>query len=143
MPKSRLLSSAKIVCNINGISVGRVKSFRWSSNTPKRKILGLDCATPFELAPTISEITGSLALWRTVLDGGVEGIGMAAQSSQMIRERYFTLTLVDRSTGAVVFRAQFCSVENQSWDIPERGLIQGVVNFSGLHWNNECRPSSR
>ena len=138
MGKSSLVTSPKVTCYINGVDTGRVTGFRWTSDTPRNEIFALDSVTPYEEAPTICRCTGSLNLLRTINDGGIEAIGMTAHSSQMVREMYFTLTLIERTTDTLLFRADYCSVINQTWSVEERSIVRGVVNFSGLYWNNEC-----
>ena len=141
MSRPRVIVAAKVQAYINGVQIGRVTSFRWSSDTPRKAIMGLDSPTPVELAPTIARCTGSLGLLRTVLDGGIEALGMTAHSSQFVRERYFTLTLVEITSDTLLFRADFCSVTNQSWEVAARGIMTGSVNFEGIYWNNETSVS--
>lgn len=143
MAKSKILSSAKIVCYVNGKMMGRVTSFRWSVESPRKALGGIDTASAVELAPTTIRCTGSLGLLRLSLDGGIEEPGMTAPSDQYVRERYFTLTLIDRTTGQIVFRADRCSVTAQSWDVPEKAFVRGQVSFETMQWGNECRPSDR
>ena len=139
MSKSTLLTSPKIVAYINGRALGLVTSFRWSGDTPMKPANGLDNITPLELMPTNARCTGSMGLLRQSLDGGVEARGMTAHSSQVVRERYYTLTLIDRTTDTTIFRADFCMTTNQSWEVPERGFVKGQVNFEALSWSNECK----
>ena len=141
MSKSNLVTSAKVCCYINGNMVGRVTAFRWSSDSPRKAAYGLDCNTPYELMPTTSRCSGSVSLLKITGDGGIESLGMAAHSSQMVREKYFSLTIVDRVSDTLLFRADYCSVTNQSWDIAERSLVRGTVSFEGLYWNNDCQSS--
>lgn len=138
MAKSKVLTSAKVVCYINGKPVGRVTSFRFTSDTPWREIIGVDQNTPFEFAPITTRCSGSLTLIRTVRDGGIEALGMTTHTSQLSKAKYCTLTLVDRTTDTIIFRADSCVVSNQSWDAPTRGLVTGSVSFMALGWSNEC-----
>lgn len=142
MSKSSVVVAPQVVAYINGKRVGRVFSFRWSSDTPRKSINGLDQLTPQELAPTSARCSGSVGILRTVMDGGIEGLGMTAHSSQVVREKYFSLTLVDRLTDTILFRADKCSVINQSWDVAEKGVVRGMVNWEALEWSNECLPAT-
>jgi hypothetical protein len=40
----------------------------------------------------------------------------------------------------VVFQADFCSVESQSWSFEAKGLASGSVSWSALSYRNEVRP---
>lgn len=138
MAQSSLVSSAKVVCYINGKQVGTVTSFRFSSDTPHREIMGLDSAIPFELAPQTAHVSGTIGLIKTVGDGGAEGLGIVSQGLNSIRDMYFSLNLVDRVTGGSMFYADYCCVQGQSWDVPNKGLVAGNVNFAGITWANEA-----
>jgi hypothetical protein len=91
------------------------------------------------MAPTISKIIGTIKLLRTSADGGAEGAGMAVQIDDLSRERYFSVQLIDLATAAVLFQADRCGATEQSWDVPERGRVTGILRFSAFRWNNEIK----
>jgi hypothetical protein len=134
---SRLLSGAKVILYINGNPYAAVVSFKWDSTTGRKAIYGLDSGEPYELAPTTNKIVGTMMLLRTIGDGAAEGAGLVAQFADVPREKYFSLSLIERSTDTQIFRADRCSVLNQSWDVPSKGLAMGSLNFEALSWNNE------
>lgn len=137
MARSRLITSAKVVVYINGSAFGYAISFRWSSATPRRAIYGIDSGEPYELAPTTTKISGGMTLFRTIDGGGLEGSGIVANLDNIPREKYFSIALVERTSGQTIFRADQCSVLAQSWDIPSRGIVTGSFEFEALAWNNE------
>jgi hypothetical protein len=135
--RSHLVTGAKVKLFINGKPYGRVTSFRWSSETPKRPITGIDSIQAFELAPTTSRCTGSVSVLKISADGGAEGAGMAAPLPDLSRERYFSLTLIEYNTDLVLFRASRCTLQTQSWDAPARGFVTGSFSFEAIEWDNE------
>jgi hypothetical protein len=136
---SILLSSAQVVLFVNGNPFGRVSRFSYSVDTPRRKIHTVDSVLPFELATGVTNVSGSMGLYRTHLDGAVEGPGMVAPLEELPREKYFNILLIDLVSQTVVFQADFCSVESQSWSFEAKGLASGSVSFSALSYNNEVR----
>lgn len=126
---------------VNNRPYGKVTGFRWSSNTPREALYGIDAMDPIELAPTRTKISGTLALLRTLGDGGAEGAGFTAPYEQLSREKYFSLYLLDLQTDKTIFRADYCSVTNQSWDIGARELIKGSLEFEALDWSNEVHSN--
>lgn len=138
MAASRLLTAARVIAYVNGRPYAAVISVKFDSATPKKAAYGIDSGEPFELMPTTTKIGGTMMLLRTVGDGGPEGNGLVAEFSLVPREKYFTLALVDRLTDTLIFRADQCSVLNQSWDIPAKGLAMGSLSFEALTWNNEA-----
>lgn len=139
---TRNVVSAATVLYVNGQPYGKAFGFRYTSSTARSEKYGLDCTEPFELAPTVSKCTGTVMIYRQAGDGGAEGAGMAASYPNLSREAYFSVMLVDRKAGAVIFQAQRCSLVDQSWEIPSRGVVTGTLTFSAIEWNNEVRASN-
>lgn len=137
MARSRLITGAKVVVYINNRQFGYAINFRWESATPRRAIYAIDSGEPYELAPTTTRISGSMAIYRTIDGGGLEGPGIVANLDNIPREKYFSLALIERSSGLQIFRADQCSVISQSWEVPSRGVMTGSFTFEALSWNNE------
>ncbi len=134
------LAGAHVVVYLNGRVYASVESFSWVSSTPKKTIFGLDSVIPAELAPTITGCSGSLKLYRLIGDGGIQGPGMAAAFEDMPSEKYFTLQLIERRSDTVIFSAQECSVESESWGAEAKSLIRGSMTFKAKTWSNEVKP---
>jgi hypothetical protein len=137
MPASRIASTAKVILYINGNAYAQAMSFRWSSDTPKKPLYGLDSSEPYELAPTVTKVSGQITLLRLVGDGGAEGAGATPSLPSIPAGKYFTLMLVDRATDTQLFRADHCTATSQGWDVPSKGLITGGLSFEALTWSNE------
>jgi len=133
------IAAARVVCKINSVPYARAIGFAWHVVTPPHEIYGIDSSEPYELAPTTSKIVGTMKLLRTSADGGAEGAGMAVGVDELSRERYFSIQLIDLATASILFQADRCRATKQSWDIPIRGKITGILQFSAFRWNNEIR----
>lgn len=138
MASSTLVASAKAIAYVNGRAWAPVVSIRWDVSTPGRGIPGLDVSTDIELAPSSSRVNGSMVVLRQVGDGGVEGAGLIPFSKDLPAGTYFSLALVDRLTDTLLFRADRCWINSQSWDTPSRSFMVGTINFTALDWNNEA-----
>lgn len=145
MARSHLVTGAKVKVFLNGRVFGRVLAFRFSSATPKKPIHGIDSTEPYELAVTTTSCKGSITILRLSGDGGAEGAGIAAPYPELSREQYFSLTVVEHHTDRVLFRANRCSLLNQDWDFPAKGLVVGTLQFEAIDWDNELstQPSLR
>jgi hypothetical protein len=132
---------AGVVLYVNNRPFGKVTGFRFQSATPRDATYGIDALDPIELAPTRTKINGTLSLLRTLGDGGAEGAGFTAPYEYLSRERYFSLALIDRQSDSVIFRADYCSVTNQSWDVQPKEQIKGVLEFEALDWSNEVHSN--
>ena len=141
MSRTKTIVTAGVLLYVNNKPYGQVKSFRFNSDTPRNAIYGIDSLDPFELAPTVTKVSGSIGLIRTLFDGGVEGAGLTANYEQLPREKYFSITLVEKASDTVLFRADFCSVTRQSWDFEAKEMVKGQVEFEALTWSNEVRAT--
>jgi hypothetical protein len=140
MAKSKLTTGAGVTLFINGVNWGTVTKFAVSPSTPRKVIHGIDTPIAFELAPTVVEVSGQIGFLRTAKDTGLEGKKIAAGPHNLSKEQYFTVLLRDRKTGSIIFQADQCSSEGQSWDYESRALAQGSVNFRGIVWANDYVP---
>ena len=135
---SKLVHGARVNCYINGQKAGTVVSFQFSSDTPHREARGIDSLLPFELIQQASSIKGTIGLLRQAGGGGAQGLGAGVKSFKLTREKYFTLALIDRGTGFMLFRADYCCINNEAWQLATKQFMTGTVNFSGLLWDNEA-----
>lgn len=100
---------------------------------------------PFELAPTITRLAGSLTILKLSGDAGAEGAGLTVPFPELSREAYVSLTLVEHHTDRILFTADQCAITGQAWDVPVRGLMTGRISFEAISWSNEInsKPSLR
>jgi len=134
---AKVLSSASILCYLNGNLFGQVASFSFRSINQRRSLRGIDSLDSFELTPGPNKINGVLRLYRLIGDGGAEGAGLTTNFENIPAEQYFSLELKDRSSNLTIFRANECSVLSQSWDMHTKSIVTGSVEFEALTWSNE------
>lgn len=143
MARSHVVVSARVVCYINGKAYAQVSDFQFNSSTPHKAIYGIDSATPYELAPTQTKVSGQIGLYRIESDGGAEGAGIVPPQAYIQKGKYFTIMLVDRLTDSTLFRADQCVANGQNWNIPNKGIVTGSLQFEGMIWSNEVGPPLR
>lgn len=136
--QSSALTGASVKLYINNRVFGIVTGFEWTTSDGHRAIMGLDQNTPFELAPGSQTVKGRVDCIRARQDGGLEGRGVAATDFDLLLEKYISILLVDRLTGAVIFRCDQAIVDNQNWRVENKGLMKGSFTFEGLQWSNEA-----
>lgn len=134
---AKTLTGAHVICYINGRLYGRVSDFNWTSQTIHKPIYGIDSADPQELGATQTRISGEMAVYRLIGDGGSQGASIVPKYEDVPRGKYFNIVLIDRSTDSVLFKSQYCVLQSESWSIPSRGVISGRLSFEGIDWENE------
>jgi hypothetical protein len=141
---SLITVGAGVVCYINGIICGKIISFNYSAESPRRFIQTVDTLVPYEAVAGPTQVSGQIKMYRVRGDGGAEGLGlvgpqvMADGSSGILNERYFTIAIVDRISDTTLFQSNYCSVISQNWGI-ERGHVIGTISFRALRFNNEIK----
>lgn len=138
---SLIVAGAHILCYINGRLYAQVSEFKWSSSTPRKAIHGIDSPDPFELAPTITIIKGEAKVFRLSGDGGFQGLGISASFSDLPKEKYFSVQIVDRRSDTVIFECPTCAQESESWAAIAKSLMTGTLSFTGISWGNEATRS--
>jgi hypothetical protein len=136
-----ILVGARVLLYVNGVAFGRVFGFQWYSATGQRMVYGLDSSGPYEAVPTQAKAGGTVNVYRTTNDGGAQGAQLTTQFKDLVRQRYFTVALVDRVTGEVLFEANRCSLAGENWNVPVRSFVTGSLTFECLEWDNSV-PSA-
>lgn len=136
----RTSTAAGVKCFINGRDMGWVTGVTFDSATPHRAYYGIDSLKPFELIPTNLTVSGTISVIKMFGDGGsLEYQGIVSGFNKVITEKYFTLLLTQHtSAGAsyVIFRADECSVDKQSWSFQNKQIVTGTFTFQGIEWTN-------
>lgn len=134
---AKTIAGANIKVLINDATFGICTHAEFTSGTGRRAIFGLDSVTAFELAPGQQTVSGRMDCTRIKLSGGLEGFGVVAPSEKILLEKYITITLIERSTGSILFRCEQAAVDTQNWVADARGIMRGSFVFTGIAWFNE------
>ena len=140
MSSPQLVVGARVLLYVNGRLYGRVSGFQWSSSVNHKGVYALDSLSPVELLPTQTKVIGNITVYRVIGDGGAEGPGFTTNFPSISRMKYFTLALVARYTQRVLFEADRCVLQNQSWNAPTRGFVTGSLSFEALDWDENEAP---
>lgn len=134
---AKTVTGAMVLCYINSNLYGRVSSFSWDSETAHKSIHAVDSSDPYELGMTQTKVSGSLGVYRLKGDGGAQGAGMATRYEDVPRGKYFTITVIDKSTDLVLFEAKQCVLQSESWSVSTKGILSGALKFDAINWHNE------
>lgn len=137
MGRPKLVVAAKVLMYVNGKLYAKATSFQWSSATPRRKIRTIDIPVPVELAATTTDVTWTIGCLRIIGDGGLQGSGVVAQQTDISLEKYFSLLLVERTSGLTIFKSDYNNVDSEAWQLASKTVMSGTVSGSGISWVNE------
>ena len=134
-----LITGARVFLYINGVKIGRTRSFTWRSDTEADEIPGLDSSDPYEIAPTITRCSGQIMFYRTAGDGGAEGAGLTTDYEDLTRLKYVTLSLVERVSKLEIFRADGVMITSQSASVAAKEGMTVSITFKGIRYSNEFK----
>lgn len=137
MPRAKTAPSAALLCYVNSRLYGQVTGVSLRSVVTRRRVHGIDTTEAQELTSGPTKIGGTIRVIRVIGDGGAEGAGMTTNFENLPAEQYFSLLILERGFGTVMFRADQCSLLGQTWDMPSKGLVSGTLEFEALTWSNE------
>jgi hypothetical protein len=137
MPRPRIVTGARVLCYINSILIGRVTSFSWNSLTPNKEARGVDVPYALELMPTTVGVSFTIALLRTIADGGAQGAGVTVPQNVISKQKYFTIVLTERETDTTLFRADYCMADSETWAAVAKTVMAGSVTARGVTWTND------
>lgn len=134
---SRIVKGADLKIYINNKLFGLVLNFTWQAGNGRRPIYGIDNPEPQEIADGQNFVSGTIAVVRLRDDAGLEGYGVVAQPHETTREKYTTITVVDRVTDRPIFTCDKARIKSQSWNVTARDMLTGSFQFDGIVWENE------
>lgn len=135
---NNIIVSPHCICLINSVPFAKVKGFGWGSSSGRKVTYGIDTMMPTDICPTVLGIRGSMQIYRLHRDGGIEAAGMIPSWRKMTLGKFFSVAILDRTTDTVIFHANRCEVESQSWLIQPKSYVTGNVSFVGLDYENEA-----
>mgnify|MGYP000934397012 FL=1 len=137
MPRPKRITAPRLLIYINSRLWGVVTSFTMRSATPRRKVKTIDVMHAQELMPTTYDVSFTMGIIRVGGDGGIQGAGLIARQQHLAREKYFSILVRDRLLDLPFFASEMNSVEDESWSVNAKGLLEGTVMCTGVVWTNE------
>lgn len=137
--ESKLIVSAQVMLYVNGSTFSNCSGFDYTTDTPRVEKYGIDSLHPFELVPAGTSCSGSLQLYRRLGDGGAAGAGIVGTYSEVPKEKYFSLALLEIRHGLILFEANRCSCLSETWGSMTKDYLRGRISFKALEWSNEIR----
>lgn len=126
-----------VILYINGVPFAQATGCRWYVHYDRKTFYAIDEQTPQEIAPATVKTQGSISCIRMIGDGGAIGAGMSAGVSNFLKEKYFSILLLDRKTQMQLFRADQCSLVSESWEVSPKNIVTGTFAFESIVSSNE------
>lgn len=126
------IAAPHLKCFIDGRLAGFVVGFNYSIDSSHRTINAIDEVRAQEHAAASYGVSANFAVISSRALLGLEGAGITVYADALPRQKYLTITIVDRITDKIVFQAESAVVENQSWSVQPKGLVTGQFSIKAL-----------
>jgi hypothetical protein len=133
---SKVSHGSRVVLYINGKVLGIATYFELTSDTSRKEIRGIDIPHPQELAATTTSVSGTIGVLRLILDNGSQSYNLVPGQTDVSKEKYISILIVDRALDTTIFQCDFAQITNERWSVPSKGVITGSLSFTGISWNN-------
>jgi hypothetical protein len=137
MAKPTILTGARAKVLINGNLVGLFNNCTWQQRQGKEPAFILGRFNPAEITPTTQEAVSITLTGYRVVDAGPYKVANATLLKNLLTEEDFTVDVLDRQTGKVIFRAVGCRVQGWSSGVAARGVSDIRVDIIGIKGEDE------
>ena len=84
------------------------------------------------MAPATYGVSANFAVISSRVLLGLEGAGITVYADALPRQKYTTITILDRITDKIVFQTERSVVETQSWSVQPKGVVTGQFTIRGI-----------
>lgn len=135
--RSKTLRGIDSIVFINGRPYSVCTELTWTVDYGLKANHGIDVVEPVEIQSTRVKVSGTVSCLKQHLDGGIEAMGVVPVLSDLSRERYFYLQIVDRQNDSSYLEIPKAKCGSQQWRAVARGVVQGSFTFEGIGYVND------
>lgn len=137
--KAKYSSGARTIIRINGVPLAFAFQVSWDITTAHQEIRTVDDYLPYELAPQMVQVTGSLGGWH-IPDSGPTALNIQQNVLSFLFHRYITIEVRDRTTDALLFFTKNAVITSRSESISTDNLSRLKLDFKAIGWKDEKEP---
>lgn len=135
--KNKILTGARAKILIGENVVGLFNNCTWQIRQNKEPAFVLGRYSPAEITPTTQEAVSVTLSGYRVIDAGPYKVANATQLQNLLDEGDFVITVEDRQTKKVIFKAVGCRVQGWSSGVAARGVSDIRIDIIGLMGEDE------
>ncbi len=132
MARSITIPGAAVKVKINGKTLPSIQSMSWVIDYGEKAIYGIDSEFPQEIATTKQTIKGTVQNVRVRFSKGLQGINAVPTIQNFLTGQYHEMRVIDRQTNKVLLVVEGMKVSNQSYSVPNKGVVTFSFSFIGI-----------
>jgi hypothetical protein len=137
MARAKVLTGARAKVLINGNLVGLFSNCSWSLRQGKEALYVLGRYSPAEITPTDQAPVQITLTGYRVVNAGPYAVAKATLLKNLLTEDDFSVAILDRQTGELIFQADGCRVMGWSGGVAQRGVSDLRLDIIGLIGEDE------
>lgn len=139
-PIGKYMTGARAIIKVNNKLAGFAFNISWNVNTTYQEIFELDSYVPYELAPTLITVTGTIGMFH------IPGKGPVAEGFQpnvlsFLHHKYITIQVVDSSTGNIMLNIERAVITNKSQALNAGDVSQIQLSWKAIGWSDDQPPT--
>ena len=138
-PTAKFAAGARTVLRINGKPVGFATAVSWNISTLFSEIRTVDDYLPYELAPTLVSVEGTIGSLHVPGFGATAALQQADVRSFLF-QRYVNIEVRDRTTNQLLFYTDKAIITSRSENITSENLATTTLTFKAIGWKDESEP---
>ena len=125
------LSGAQIKLLINDVEYGQAQAIQYTIDTADQEIYGIDSIFPQEIAPSRSQVYGTISGLR-VNNFDLQSMGIRDNNSTFLGSGYSSIRLVSRVDGKNIIEIPMARISNEQFSVSAKGTAKVTFSFRAI-----------
>jgi len=140
-PVGKYMTGARAIIKVNSKLAGFAFNIAWNVSTSHQEIFEVDNYLPYELAPQVVTVTGTIGMFHIPGQGpGAEGF--QANVLSFLHHKYITIEVQDQTTGNVLLNISKAVITNKSQVLNAGEVSQIQLSFRAIGWSDDQPPQA-
>jgi hypothetical protein len=136
----KYMTGARCIIKVNGKLAGFAFSVSWNINTAQTTVREIDNFLPYEFAPSMLSVSGSLGMFHVPGKTATSELFMPNVLS-FLHHKYISIEVQDQTTGQQLLRVNKAVITNKSQAITAGQISQMTLEWQAIGWQDEMKPA--
>jgi len=136
----KYMTGARCIIKVNGKLAGFAFSVSWNVNTSQTTVREIDNYLPYEFAPSMLNVSGSLGMFHVPGKTATSELFMPNVLS-FLHHKYISIEVQDQTTGQQLLRVNKAVITNKSQALVAGQISQMTLEWQGIGWQDEMKPA--
>ncbi len=139
-PIGKYMTGARAIIKVNGKLAGFAFNISWSVNTSYQEIHEIDNFLPYELAPQVISVSGTIGMFH-IPGQGPAAEGIMPNVLSFLHHKYISIEVQDQSTGNIILNITKAVITNKQQALNAGEVSQINLSFKAIGWSDDQPPT--